>query len=728
MSRQWPPSRILSAGIVIGLALLLTAVYLATSAPYLGIGTEPGNEGARITRVDKSSPLVGMIEPGDEIIAISQGNYELQLEPFDAVLEPDDSSNFGPYNLFFERQGVIWSILSHGRFSLAVQRNADERLNGYEPEWITVSVPRNTRPRDLPASFWYQTMCGLAILWMGVAAWAFARNERGPFFYTVAGLGIAIAIIASAIYTTRSLALPSDLFLSLSRANQFGAMLFAGAGTTLLWYYPTRISDFRFERLMYALVALILAANWGQWLDSLDLLARMTLLAWAVTDIVLAVIQWRRTRFEPVERARLKWFVYAWFSGVIGYLGLVVAPQLVSKPSLIHQQYAWGLFVLTYLGIALGIVRYRLFDLDRWILMAWFWFACGILILLLDGILLVWLNLQHALSLVISVIVVGWIYFPLRQVLLSRLLPSSRREDLWEQLSRMISHAFDAHHSVEQQWKSAMQRSFNPLHTRRKSLSCEDPCLLDDGLRLRVPLIGEESSLELSYANHGHRLFDREDVQFTRQAMTLFSYVQQYRESFRQGIRTERERVARDLHDDVGARLLSIIYRTEDSELAILARECLHELRDVIQGLQKQTVSLDQSFSRWHKEARERCELFGVELDMSLSPQASTMIFTPRTDRNLTSIVREFLSNTLRHAKASRITISLDKCAGYLVLDTSDDGIGWRPDMTNSHMGIGLYSIRERCEELGGQMALYSPINGGAGIRCLIPEQGEAQP
>lgn len=234
MSRQWPPSRILSAGIVIGLALLLTAVYLATSAPYLGIGTEPGHEGVRITRVHKSSPLAGMVEPGDEIIAISRDNLELQLEPFDAVLEPDDSSHFGPYNRFFERQGVIWSIVSQGNFSFAVQRNHDERLTNYEPEWITVSVPRHTRPSDLPVSFWYQTMCGLAILWMGIAAWAFARHERGPFFYTMAGLGIAIAIIASAIYTSRSMALPSDLFLSLSRANQFGAMLFAGAGTTLL--------------------------------------------------------------------------------------------------------------------------------------------------------------------------------------------------------------------------------------------------------------------------------------------------------------------------------------------------------------------------------------------------------------------------------------------------------------------------------------------------------------
>lgn len=725
MPKQWAPSRILSAGLIAGLGLLLMAIYLASSLPYLGIRTAPGQDGVLVTSVSASSPLAGIVAAGDELLAIGNRHGEFRLEPPDGMREPDDSSHFDAYNRFFERQARIWPLLETERLSLRVQRGGSPALLEYEPEWVTITVAPATHPSELPAIFWYQVICGLLIFWMGIAAWAFAQHERGPFFYALAGFAMAVAITTSAVYTTRALALPADLFLALSRVNQLGAMLFAGAGTTLLWYYPTRISSFRFEWLMVLLVGLILAANWGQWMSSLDFIARVTLLGWATADIVLAVVQWRRTRCEPVARARLKWFVYAWFSGVIAYMSLVVAPQLIGLPSVLHQQYAWGFFVLTYLGIALGIVRYRLFDLDRWILMAWFWFACGILILLFDGIFLVWLNLQQDLSLVMSLVVVGWIYFPLRQLLLSKLQPSSRRKDLWNQLSSMISHAFDAHHNPDQQWQEALQTSFAPLKLSKSRTPASHAEIVNDGLRLRVPMLDQQSSLVLSYANQGHRLFDREDLQFTTQALDLFRYAQHYRDSFRQGVQTERKRVARDLHDDVGARLLSIVYRTQDSDLRNLARESLHELRDVIQGLQKQTVHLDVSFERWRNEARKRCELFGVDLDMTLSPEAATMDFTSRADRNLTSIIREILSNSLRHAQASHIELRLHREEDQLVLMARDDGIGWPRDMTETSMGIGIHSISERCAELHGSMALFCPIQGGAGICCLIPESAE---
>ena len=189
----------------------------------------------------------------------------------------------------------------------------------------------------------------------------------------------------------------------------------------------------------------------------------------------------------------------------------------------------------------------------------------------------------------------------------------------------------------------------------------------------------------------------------------------------------ERQRVARDLHDDVGARLLSIIYRTEGSELNSIARESLHELRDVIQGLQKEAVAAEQSFSRWHLEARERCEQAGVQLSATLAPSAAKIILTSRAERNLGSIVREFITNALRHANASCVAITLQSRDNNMVLDASDDGTGWRADMSSSNFGIGLHSIRARCEELGGHMALYCPVHSGAAIRCVIPDTTEAR-
>jgi signal transduction histidine kinase len=199
----------------------------------------------------------------------------------------------------------------------------------------------------------------------------------------------------------------------------------------------------------------------------------------------------------------------------------------------------------------------------------------------------------------------------------------------------------------------------------------------------------------------------------------LFRYAENYRHRFRQGVMEERKRVARDLHDDVGARLLSVIYRAGETEAGQLARECLRELRDVIQGLQKQRSSLEQGFTRWRSEATNRCQLFGVALDMTLERDAETLILSPRSERNLMSILREFITNTLKHAEARHIRISISALdANGLIMDCRDDGQGiGEPEAS----GVGIYSIGERALEIGGTARWYCPMNGGTGLRCLIP-------
>lgn len=217
--------------------------------------------------------LQGRIQPGQEIIALRSGDEVFRLEPGDAIAEPDDAPVYSIYNRFFDRQAAIWEVLRAADTEMAVisPHHPPQLLANsvVTPIYLSVSASHTSSLAGLPASFWIQLLCGLSIFWMGVGAWAFVQNEPGPRFYALAGLALALAIIASAIYTTRELAMEPGLFLTLSRINQFGAMLFAGAGTTLLWYYPTRLGSWRFERFMVPVVALILAANWGQWTNSL---------------------------------------------------------------------------------------------------------------------------------------------------------------------------------------------------------------------------------------------------------------------------------------------------------------------------------------------------------------------------------------------------------------------------------------------------------------------------
>lgn len=727
MFKETPPFHVLSAGLAIALLLFFLALHVASGQPWLGFTAVPSPEGVRISRVDADGPVAGQVHKGEVLLALRSSTGTLSLESWDAVAEPDDAREFAVYNRFFERHAQLWDILHGQDVQLRVQPLAVDSGPPVPARWVSLQPEGARGLIQLPLLFWYQVVCGLAVLLMGVAAWAFVQTERGPLLYALAGLAIAVAIIASAVYTTRELTLAPDWFLLLSQANQAGAMLFAGTGTALFWYYPLRLGRFPFERFMLPVVLATLAANWLQWWPNLDIAARYPLLAWFAVDILFACIQWRWTRYEPVARARLKWLLAAWFAGAFGYLLLVVFPQVIGYPSVAHQTHAWAFFVLTYLGIALGIVRYRLFDLDRWILLAWFWFAFGVLFIVLDAFLILLLDLETSMGLLVSLAVVGWVYLPIRQGFLLWLAPDNPRGALHQRLPRILQQAFEYQRPIPAQWRKALQEIYDPLRIEEADEVVGQPEIRDNGLRLAVPAVDEGPAQVLSYAAGGRRLFDRKDLDFCQQALTLFSYAQQYHHSYQTGVISERQRVARDLHDDVGARLLSVVYRAQGSdELQQLARDCLRELREVIQGLQKGAVQLQQSYARWQAEARERCRLFGLALDMQLDPAARSWLLSPRIERNLSRILREACSNTFKHGAAATVHVRLWLAGECLILEYRDDGGGLRAARLDGD-GVGLRGMRQRSEELGGEIVWWSPLEGGLAMRCEIPLGGGQQ-
>jgi len=90
-------------------------------------------------------------------------------------------------------------------------------------------------------------------------------------------------------------------------------------------------------------------------------------------------------------------------------------------------------------------------------------------------------------------------------------------------------------------------------------------------------------------------------------------------------------------------------------------------------------------------------------------------------------IVQEALANVVRHARASHcsIRLRLDDEAGALSVEVEDDGRGIRADHS---AGVGMISMRERTEELGGWCTVESVVGGGTLVRALLPFQtkGEA--
>lgn len=184
----------------------------------------------------------------------------------------------------------------------------------------------------------------------------------------------------------------------------------------------------------------------------------------------------------------------------------------------------------------------------------------------------------------------------------------------------------------------------------------------------------------------------------------------------------ERERIARDLHDVLGHTLSLIAVKSElagrlvDTDpdrareeiesLGSTAREALAEVREAIQGVREQDLAdaLEQA----------RLSLRAADVELTLDTDGAPDL-PARTQAMLALILREAVTNILRHADARRCTIRLgpDKEGAGSVLEIRDDGRG-----TIKPEGSGVAGMRARIESLGGELEL------GAGRLCAhIPEE-----
>jgi two-component system sensor histidine kinase DesK len=168
----------------------------------------------------------------------------------------------------------------------------------------------------------------------------------------------------------------------------------------------------------------------------------------------------------------------------------------------------------------------------------------------------------------------------------------------------------------------------------------------------------------------------------------------------------ERERIAGDLHDLLGQTLSVIVLKselaskllrvdpgraaTEISDVERISRDALGQVRRAVHGFRDATLS-DELV-----RARAVLQTAGVHVDVDVD-----QALTPdrRIEHAAAMIVREAVTNVVRHARATRCRISAKSCDGQLVVQVEDDGVG-SPGVE----GAGIESMRTRAREIGGML------------------------
>ncbi|MDQ2070500.1 hypothetical protein [Natronospira bacteriovora] len=699
-ARQLPiaPLHLLSLVLLIGLAGVVLTTVLAMRGPWLGL-TLTSEAGGRlmVERVYPRGPAAGQLQPGQELIALrTMDGYVYSLRDHDPALEPHTLPTFAAYNRFLGEQGRLHQALQ-------------AELVVFQTDQGSVSVrPAAQRPlHKLPMEFWLFHLFGLIALTISVAVWVFRRGEWPPRFLAMSGIGFYIATAAHSVWIGRELALPAGFFDALLRINHLGLTLLLGTIIALLAHYPRPLPSLR--GLTWVLVALLLYQI-NENLQLFDLpwhtFYLPILLAYA-SAAILAMNQWRLSRHDPVNRASLKWIFLSVFLSM--GVGVVVyfLPTLLGYDSDLSQIFLAGFGCTLYVGFALGVLRYRLFDLDHWWFLAWLWFFGGIAVIALDLALVAFLGLGHVEAVGLAVLIVAWGYLPLRNWIWRQLTGRSRSA-VDEALPALAEDIVRARGSVsaDAAWEQTLRALFHPLSVERVEVPAERPAILASGAEMRVPGLGGNSSLCLHHADGGSRLFSTRDRKTVASLLNIARRLFHIREAEAQGARGERARIIRDLHDDVGGRVLALIHSAQTERQADLARKALGALRDTMEALDdKQEICLEDALLEWHEEAEQRAEAAGVQLVWeNASRDLSGWFMTPRRRINLRRVMDEALTNALRHARPTSVCVRVEDGDGILRCRITNDGL---PETLTAaeqlRPGRGLHHMKTRVGELGGR-------------------------
>jgi signal transduction histidine kinase len=477
----------------------------------------------------------------------------------------------------------------------------------------------------------------------------------------------------------------------------------------------------------------------------------------------------------PVERQQIKWVVFGISAALSGFLGTnvtlaVLAPVPDSpKVPLAHlagHAISYSFMLLIPISIGIAILRYRLFDIDFIINRTIVYAALtagviGVYVLVVGSVGAVLRGQGNLLVSILAAGLVAVLFQPVRERLQRAVnhLMYGKRDDPYAVLSHLGQRLEstlapdEVLPAVTRTVREALKLPYAEVQLRRRegfenAAAAGDP--VEDTLRLPLVYGGETVGLLVLGLRAGEESFSPEEERLFAdlahqigvaahatllgdEAIRLSADLQRSRERLVSAREEERRRLRRDLHDGLGPQLASLTMtaeaardlvstdprRAEELLASVMerAQEAVSDVRRLVYELRPPALdalgllAALRAYSDHHAEGGIRVT---VESPSALPPlPAAVEVAAYR-------IAMEALNNVARHASARHceVRLSLDEEAGMLALQVSDDGRGIEGDY---EPGVGLSSMHERAEELGGSCAIEAVPSGGTRVTALLP-------
>jgi len=200
-----------------------------------------------------------------------------------------------------------------------------------------------------------------------------------------------------------------------------------------------------------------------------------------------------------------------------------------------------------------------------------------------------------------------------------------------------------------------------------------------------------------------------------------------------EAIQNERNRIAADLHDDIGADLtnlviLSRLFKKDQKKENVLAskiehisHELISKMNEVIWALNPLNDKLEDLVSYVLYYAKTATEHHEIDLEFNTHiPPKSTLILSAEQRRNIFLVIKEFINNTLKHSKASKLGINISVQQTTICVVLFDTGSGSSDSLT-SEMGNGISNMNKRIESCGGTSNFGNNLPKGIKFTFTMP-------
>lgn len=468
------------------------------------------------------------------------------------------------------------------------------------------------------------------------------------------------------------------------------------------------------------------------------------LLGLAVTVAALACLALRFRASAGVERLQLKWVLLAG--------GLTIALMLASLlagSGLAGDMLLAVAFVPLPAGVAVAALRYRLWDVDLVVnrgLMYGMLTAATVAVYALTVLVLGGLLGKSLGAPLAATVLVALGAQPARarlQRLADRRLYGARGEPYaaLARLGQVLEGAAGGPDlpTVTATIASTLRLPFVAVSVDGADVAAHGPPtsgiesfpLITGGERLGDLLVARRPGQAALSARDRRLLADlARQVAGAVQNARLAEDVQRSRERLVTAREEERRRIRRDLHDELGPQLAGTALQLDQARYLVASDsgQAVRLLEDQSARLRQMVADVRRLVHDLRPPALDELGLAGALRDQARLLAAGGLAIAVEVDGDLGPlsaaaeaaayrIAAEAMSNAARHSGGRRCTVRL-ACPGRLELEVEDDGTGIA---ASAPRGIGLRSMRERAEELGGTVVIGVPPGGGTLVRASLP-------